>query len=472
MYPVTPVTRTQPALAAGQTLDRDGAVGGGSSGLLGLLGHYVQSRQSRTQPHLVARRSRCPPMRVVTWWHGGRASVRIPTRPPAALTPPGPAAPCSSKASTRTPRACSWPPASRSHREARPRRGRARRPALRRPAARASAPAPRCTRDGARRRARPARGRRLLHRHEPDRPGRRGGARRRRLQRALLQHPQRRRARARRDHLADPPADREERPRCTPASGTSRPRQPRGARPQARHRRLRQHRQPALGASPRRWACACSSTTPPTSSPLGNARAAHRSTSCSRRPTSSRCTSTAGRATPASSARSSSPGCGPARCSSTSRRGFVVDHDALRRHIESGHIAGAAIDVFPNEPGRGRRVRVPAARAAERHPHAAHRRLHRGGAAGHRHLRRGQAARLRRERHTALGQHAAAGAAARSPARAGCCTCTATSRASSPRSTAAGRARGQHRGPAAGDPRPARLLADGHPGRLRAGRRP
>jgi D-3-phosphoglycerate dehydrogenase len=31
-------------------------------------------------------------------------------------------------------------------------------------------------------------------------------------------------------------------------------------------------------------------------------------------------------------------------------RGFVVDHAALRRRIESGHIAGAAIDVFPAEP--------------------------------------------------------------------------------------------------------------------------
>ena len=31
-------------------------------------------------------------------------------------------------------------------------------------------------------------------------------------------------------------------------------------------------------------------------------------------------------------------------------RGFVVDHDALRRSIESGHIAGAAVDVFPREP--------------------------------------------------------------------------------------------------------------------------
>jgi D-3-phosphoglycerate dehydrogenase / 2-oxoglutarate reductase len=35
-------------------------------------------------------------------------------------------------------------------------------------------------------------------------------------------------------------------------------------------------------------------------------------------------------------------------------RGFVVDYASLRLHIESGHIAGAAIDVFPDEPsGRG-----------------------------------------------------------------------------------------------------------------------
>jgi D-3-phosphoglycerate dehydrogenase len=31
-------------------------------------------------------------------------------------------------------------------------------------------------------------------------------------------------------------------------------------------------------------------------------------------------------------------------------RGFVVDHGALRRHIESGRLAGAAVDVFPQEP--------------------------------------------------------------------------------------------------------------------------
>ena len=35
-------------------------------------------------------------------------------------------------------------------------------------------------------------------------------------------------------------------------------------------------------------------------------------------------------------------------------RGFVVDHVALRANIESGHLAGAAVDVFPHEPaGKG-----------------------------------------------------------------------------------------------------------------------
>jgi D-3-phosphoglycerate dehydrogenase len=35
-------------------------------------------------------------------------------------------------------------------------------------------------------------------------------------------------------------------------------------------------------------------------------------------------------------------------------RGFVVDHQALRRSIESDHLAGAAVDVFPDEPdGKG-----------------------------------------------------------------------------------------------------------------------
>jgi D-3-phosphoglycerate dehydrogenase / 2-oxoglutarate reductase len=35
-------------------------------------------------------------------------------------------------------------------------------------------------------------------------------------------------------------------------------------------------------------------------------------------------------------------------------RGFVVDHEALREHLLSGHIAGAAVDVFADEPKNAR----------------------------------------------------------------------------------------------------------------------
>ncbi len=41
-------------------------------------------------------------------------------------------------------------------------------------------------------------------------------------------------------------------------------------------------------------------------------------------------------------------------------RGFVVDYEALRDHLESGHLAGAAVDVFPTEPkNAGEEFRSP-----------------------------------------------------------------------------------------------------------------
>ena len=149
-------------------------------------------------------------------------------------------------------------------------------------------------------------------------------------------------------------------------------------------------------------------------------------------------------------------------------RGFVVDHGALRRNIESGHLAGRGRGRVPaGTPGPRRGVRLRAARPAECHPHPPRRRLDRGGTAGHRRVRGREAARLRVPRHdraerqpatgraAAYAGHAPAGAPApQRPRRAG------------QHQPAARRARRQHRGPAAGHPGRTRLRADRHRHRI------
>ena len=73
-------------------------------------------------------------------------------------------------------------------------------------------------------------------------------------------------------------------------------------------------------------------------------------------------------------------------------RGFVVDTAALSKHIRSGHIAGAAIDVFPFEPKRQGDPFESDLRGLPNvilTPHVG--RQHAGGAAGHRSLRGRQA---------------------------------------------------------------------------------
>ncbi len=172
---------------------------------------------------------------------------------------------------------------------------------------------------------------------------------------------------------------------------------PRGPRPDARHHRLRQHRHPALGArrEPRhvrrvlRHGREAGAGQRP---PDGLARRAAR-----RPPTSSPCTSTAAAGTPACSAPTQFARMRPGRdlpqpvprVRRRLRRAARRDPVRPRRRRRGRRLPGRA-------QAPGRRVRVGAARPAQRHPHAAHRRVDGGGAGGDRPVRVEQAPRLPR----------------------------------------------------------------------------
>ena len=105
-----------------------------------------------------------------------------------------------------------------------------------------------------------------------------------RLQRAVLQHPQRRRAgrspRSSRWRGSSPRRTR----RCTPASGTSRPRAPTRSAAARSASSATATSAASCRSSPRRSACGSTSTTSPTSSRSATPDAARRSTSCWRLP--------------------------------------------------------------------------------------------------------------------------------------------------------------------------------------------
>ena len=263
--------------------------------------------------------------------------------------------------------------------------------------------------------------RRVLHRHQPDRPRRGLAPRDRGLQRAVLQHPQRRRARPRRDHRADPAADGQKRRDARGGLGQVR----RGSH-EFRGRRLGIVGYGNIGSQLSVLAENLGMTVffydTADKLALGNARRCASLDELLERPTSSPCMSTDGRQrrvfrrqrVRADASRKPVPE--PVtrvrrrpsrRCASTSR---------------VGRLAGAAIDVFPEEPSAPRRgVRLSAARPGKRHPDPARRRLDRGSAAGHRPVRRRQVARLPRSAgHDAFRQPAAGDAAAHRRAASGC----------------------------------------------------
>ena len=114
----------------------------------------------------------------------------------------------------------------------------------------------------------------------------RGGARHPGVQRAVLQHPQRGRTGAGRNHPADARHPGPQRRRPSRRVGEDRRRLPRSARQDAGHRRLRPHRHAGGRAGRSAAACRWSTTTSRRSWRSATPAPCPRSTRCSKRPTS------------------------------------------------------------------------------------------------------------------------------------------------------------------------------------------
>ena len=293
------------------------------------------------------------------------------------------------------------------------------------------------------------------------------GAGHRGLQRAVLQHPQRGRAGARRDHLAGPAPDRQERGHARRRLGQVGQGRARGARPDARHRRLRQHRQPAVGGRGvagharlllRRRGQAGAGQRPALRQPRRAARGGR-----DRHPARRRAAGNAGLFGEEQFAKMR-----PRSLFLNLCRGIVVDHEALRRSpAQRPHRRRRGRRLRRGAEGHRRPVRLQPAGPAERDLDSAHRRLHRGGAGGHRPVRGRQAARLRARRHHHDVGQPAAGADRRrrrpdpDPARA-----PQRARGAGHRQRRAGRLPGQHRASGAVDPGRAGLCDHRHRGGL------